>query len=164
MQYMKLTAEERDGLLAALADMPGKLEREFAPLSPTERRQRGPADAFSPLEHVWHLADLEVEGFGIRIRRLLAEHDPRLPDFDGAAVARERDYRSLSFAEGLARFAAARRANLEALRSVPPSAWSNSGWQEGVGMVSLCDMPSFLKQHDDAHRAEIRDWQAARRG
>jgi len=30
--------------------------------------------------------------------------------------------------------------------------------QEGVGTVSLCDMPAFMSQHDAAHRAEIEDW------
>ena len=42
---------------------------------------------FALVEQVWHLADLEREGFGERIRRLIAEEDPFLPDFDGAHLA-----------------------------------------------------------------------------
>jgi hypothetical protein len=29
--------------------------------------------------------------------------------------------------------------------------------------VSLCDMPAFLLQHDQAHRLEIEQWQRLRR-
>jgi len=27
-----------------------------------------------------------------------------------------------------------------------------------VGTVSLCDMPAFMRQHDQAHIAEIQEW------
>lgn len=35
------------------------------------------------------MADLEREGFGARLQRLLGEVDPFLPDFDGDRAARE---------------------------------------------------------------------------
>lgn len=53
----------------------------------------------------------------------------------------------------------ARRANLQRLRDVPNDSWGRSGVQEGVGAVSLCDMPVFLWQHDRAHRGEIQQWE-----
>jgi len=98
----------------------------------------------------------------VRIRRLRSELSPALPDFDGARIAAERDYKSLSFAEGLRAFEAARRANIETFRSLGPQDWTRSGTQEGVGAVSLCDMPELMRQHDEAHKAEIRDWQRFR--
>jgi hypothetical protein len=39
-----------------------------------------------------------------------------------------------------------------------------NGTQEGVGKVSLCDMPGFMSQHDSAHRGEIESWKRAVRG
>ena len=39
---------------------------------------------FALVEHAWHIADLEREGFGERVRRLIAEEDLFLPDFDGS--------------------------------------------------------------------------------
>ena len=51
-----------------------------------------------------------MEGFAERIRRLLTEENPALPDFEGARLARERDYRRRDPSEGLAAFARALRA------------------------------------------------------
>lgn len=156
---MKLNAIQRHELMASLAAMKTFLRRTFESLTPQEARAPGPAGAFSPVEQVWHLADLEREGFGLRIRRLQAEADPHLPDFDGTKVAHERNYRALCIAAGLRTFEAAREANIATLRALPPPAWLRSGTQEGLGIVSLCDMPSFMRQHDQAHIAEIREWQ-----
>ena len=158
MQYMKLTDVQREALMASLAGMKDYLREAFASLTPEEARVPGPAGAFSPVEQVWHLADLEREGFGLRIHRLQSEPNPRLPDFDGTKIALERDYRSLSLVAGLEAFEAAREANIAALHRVAPQDWARSGTQDGVGEVSLCDMPAFLQQHDQAHVAEIQEW------
>lgn len=155
MQYMKLNAIERQALLASLARMPEYLRRTFAGLSDVQWRKPGPRGTFAPVEQVWHLADLEREGFGVRIRRLLGEAAPHMPDFDGDRIARERNYRSLAPEQGLALFSAARAQNIAALHGLKGPAWLRSGTQEGVGAVSLCDMPAFMWQHDEAHRREI---------
>ncbi len=159
MQYMKLDAVEREELLAALAGMKTFIAETFAGLSTADAARPGAGGAFAPVEQVWHLADLEREGFGRRIQRLQAESNPQLPDFDGDAVAIARNYRSLSLSDGLRAFAQARDANLAALRALPAEAWFRRGTQAGVGEVSLCDMPVFMLQHDRAHIAEIMDWQ-----
>src|SRR6266853_1399608 len=86
--------------------MPDFLEASFGTVSPLEAATPGPNGAFSPVEHCWHLADLEREGYAVRIRRLLEEDNPGLPDFDGARIARERSYTSLSLAEGIDAFRA----------------------------------------------------------
>jgi DinB superfamily len=116
----------------------------------------GPAGGFCFLEQVWHLADLEREGYGLRIERILREDDPSLEDFDGDHVARERDYRSLSLSEGLARFASARERNIEVLGGLAPHQWERTASQEGVGPISLFDVPRMMAEHDASHRAEIR--------
>jgi hypothetical protein len=158
MQYMKLNDVERDELLRSLAGMSEFLTDAFARLTAEQARTPGPGGSFAPVEQVWHLADLEREGFGLRIRRLQTEEHPHLPDFDGEKVAQERDYRSLSLTEGLNAFEAARKANLAALQAVRAEQWTRGGTQEGVGEVSLCDMPAFLLQHDAAHKSEIEEW------
>lgn len=158
MQYMKLGETQRQEVMGALAGMKNFLREAFASLTPVETRTPGPVGAFSPVEQVWHLADLEREGFGVRIRRLRLETNPFLPDFDGAKIAQERNYRALSLAEGLLAFEAAREANLRTLETLSSEEWLRSGTQEGVGSVSLCDMPALLHQHDQAHVAEIEEW------
>jgi len=113
------------------------------------------AGGFCLLEHAWHMADLEREGFGVRLRRLLQETEPFLPDFDGDRAARERQYRARGLQVGIEAFAAARAANLALLRSLAPDAWTRAGTQEGVGHLTLADLPRMMLQHDRAHAAEI---------
>jgi hypothetical protein len=158
MQYMKLNTAQREELLASLNNMPDYLREIFAGLTEEQVRTPGPDETFSPVEQVWHLADLEREGFGARIQRLLFETEPYLPDFDGTRIAAERDYRSLCLEEGLLTFTEARRKNIAALPEIDSAMWSRSGAQEGVGSVSLCDIPNFMLQHDSAHKAEIEAW------
>jgi hypothetical protein len=104
------------------------------------------------------LADLEREGFWLRIRKLQSGQNPHLPDFDGDKIAKERDYRSLSLLAGLRAFEEAREANLSYFHTLSLEDWSKNGTQEGVGDVSLCDMPVFINQHDRAHVDEILAW------
>jgi len=163
MEYMRLEPLQQNELLDSLLGMPAYLQARFSGLSAEQIAAPGPGGLFSPVEQAWHLADLEREGFGQRIRRLLTESEPDLPDFDGAKVAADRGYRSLSLEEGMAVFAEARRTNVSILRSIEAGAWFRSGRQEGVGKVSLCDMPSFMSQHDAAHRHEIETWRAQHR-
>lgn len=72
-----------------------------------------------------------------------------------ARLARERAYRTLRFADGLAAFTQARFHNLTVLRSLPEDAWGRAGTQEGVGRVRLADLPRMMAEHDAGHRAEI---------
>jgi mannose-6-phosphate isomerase-like protein (cupin superfamily) len=149
-------------LLADLDGMPAFLAGRFGSLGADEGALPGPDGAFSPVEHCWHLADLEREGYGVRIERLLRETEPVLPDFDGARLAEERHYRAKTLADGVRAFGAARRANLAALRGLAPADWTRRGSQEGVGQVRLSDVPRMMADHDQAHRVEIDGWLANR--
>jgi hypothetical protein len=155
MRYTMLDPRERSALLDELASMPAFLRAALARLTPAQAVVRGPGGDFAPVEHVWHLADLERDGYALRIRRLLEDERPRLADFDGARVARERGYLALSLAEGLAAFEGARRENMSALRRIAGGDWDRAGTQEGVGTVSLCDVPALMVEHDRGHRQEI---------
>lgn len=141
--------------LEELARMPRDLERLAAELAGERERTRPPDGSFAFVEHVWHLADLEREGFAERIRLLRTEENPPLPDFDGARIARERDYRRLAVADGLEAFSKARAANLAALRSLSDAERSRAGTQEGVGRVMLGEIPARMLEHDRSHRGEI---------
>ena len=144
-------------LLAQLAALPPLLEAVGAALIPDTLRVGGPDGAYSFTEHVWHLADLEREGYGVRITRLLSELDPVLPDFDGDRIAREREYASADPDLGVRLFAAARARNVERLRSIPPATLARTGAQEHVGRVALADVPAMMARHDQMHAGEIAD-------
>lgn len=162
MRYMLMTATDQDALLEGLSAMPKFLDEALGGLTSAEALIED-ADGVSPVEQCWHLADLERDGYAVRIRRLLNETEPALPDFNGERVARERNYKSLSLEGGLAAFTRARTENLAALRRLTPSEWERRGTQEGVGSVGLCDIPLMMAEHDAAHRAEIEEWRSGRR-
>jgi len=151
-------------LLLTLESTPALLSRAAAALSSTEARRRPTAGGFSLVENVWHLADLERDGYGVRIRRILAEAEPALLNFDGERIARERAYQERDVDSGIVLFARARTQNLETLSRLTPSEWKRSGAQEGVGRISLEDIPRMMAEHDRAHGAEIASLFAEIRG
>jgi hypothetical protein len=156
---MRTTMTRRDfeTLLLTLESTPALLARAAASFSAGQERIRPARGGFSFVENVWHLADLEREGYGARIDRILAEENPALLNFDGERTARERAYQDRDVERGLAQFARARARNLERLRSVSGAAWERAGSQEGVGRVTLADLPRMMAEHDRSHGDEIAD-------
>ena len=158
VNYMRLDKNKQRDFLAGLTCMADFLEAAFADLTPQARVKNAADGSFSPIEHVWHLADLEQQGFAERIRRLLAEHEPELEDVAGARIAREGHYKQRSWSQGIAAFRNTRAANLEQLRGLDEAQWLRRGTQQGVGPMAMCDMPSLMAEHDDSHRTEIDQW------
>jgi hypothetical protein len=120
-------------LLLTLESTPALLARAAANLSAGDARRRPAEGVFSLVENVWHLADLEREGYGGRIGLILAEREPFLSDFDGDRIAQERNYQSRDLSKGLALFAAAREENLATLRSLSLSAWKRAASRSASG-------------------------------
>ena len=138
-----------------LASTPRRVAALFVSLEPELHRVRPDGQPFAFAEHLWHLADLETEAFQARLRRLMDENYPFLPDFDGAAAARHRDYLAKEPAEGLRRFAAARARTLELLDRVKAHEWDRAGEQQGAGELRLADLPARMLAHDRAHLEEL---------
>jgi hypothetical protein len=155
---------EFETILLTLESTPALLARAAAALSPSEARRRLDENCFSFVENVWHLADLEREGFGLRIRRILAEESPSLLNFDGGRLAREREYNERDVDRGLALFARARAQNLEILARLRRADWKRSGSQEGVGRITLADIPRLMAEHDRSHGADVAEILAIVRG
>ncbi|MCA1612335.1 MAG: DinB family protein [Acidobacteria bacterium] len=78
-----MNRRELETLLLTLESTPPLMARAARGLPASDARRRPAAGGFSLTENVWHLADLEREGFGVRIRRILCEDEPTLSNFDG---------------------------------------------------------------------------------
>lgn len=159
-----MTRRDLETLLLTLESTPALLSRAAEAFSARQARIRPCRGGFSFVESVWHLADLEREGYGNRIARILVEDNPALENFDGERTARERSYQDRDVARGIAAFTRARAANLEALRRAQGEQWDRSGSQEGVGKVTLADIPRMMAEHDRSHGDEIADLLALVRG
>jgi hypothetical protein len=113
-------------------------------------------DEFSLRENVLHLRDIDVEGYEVRITRILSELDPVFADVNGAALARERNYNAQPVAPALDAFAASRARSIARLRAIAPTDLQRTGELEGAGRVTLHDLLERWAQHDREHLEEMR--------
>jgi hypothetical protein len=137
-----------------LATFPDDLRR-IAEQVPAEQWTYRIGDTFALVEQAWHLADLEVEGYGERLRRILAEDSPVLPDFRGDLAAIERDYIHQPLTPALDRFATARANNLALIASATEEQQQRTGVQEGVGTVTFARVVEMMRAHDAGHASEL---------
>jgi AraC-like DNA-binding protein len=116
---------------------------------------RPPDGAFAFVEHVWHLAEIEIEAFQWRLAQLASEPAPWLPNFDGDRLARERRYLARDVAAGVRAFRRARMRTARELGRLRGAAWLRGGIQEHVGYVTLGELPERMLAHDRSHAAEL---------
>src|ERR671934_776615 len=93
--------QELADMIAFPAETPEPVRRLRDGFEGDELRARADDGSFSFVEHVCHLRDIEREGYGSRIEKILSEELPALEDLDGAALARERLYQDHGCQRGL---------------------------------------------------------------
>jgi hypothetical protein len=74
-----------------------------------------------------------------------------LDDFDGGKIATERDYNSQDLSSALGAFVTARSNNIDRMRQLEPERFERTATLEGVGCISLKDLLSLMREHDDGH-------------
>ena len=139
-----------------LAAMPEFLETALDIVSPELLRFKPSADAFSLVEHACHLRDLEREGYVVRVRRMIAEANPALEGFDGAAVARSRGYLAQDAKVAAQEFAAARRELLGMLAPLTQDDLAREATFDGE-RITFGDLIAMMVEHDRGHRDEIEE-------
>jgi len=140
--------------LHTLAETPVRLRDLFERMDPAKIRIKPNLSLFSPLEDVWHLYDIEREGYLVRIRRILTEESPILENLDGDRMAVERRYNDLELPAAVAGFSAARTESLGLLHGLPAEAWMRRGEFENrvIDLKTLIDM---MVEHDQGHLSSI---------
>jgi hypothetical protein len=151
-----MNSTDRQQLLAQLAHTPAQLAELIDGLPQDSVRVRQAPDEFSVVENVCHLRDIEVEGYAIRIRRLLTEDHPALTDIDGTRLAIEREYNRQDLQEALMTFTRARQENLSLLGKTSDSDFEREGELEGVGKINLEKLLEMICEHDEGHIDELR--------
>ena len=147
---------ELSDIIAFLEETPEAVRRLRDGLVADDLRMRADGGGFSFVETVCHLRDIEREGYGVRIERILNEETPGLPDLKGARLALERRYNEQGFDDGLEAFSQARARNLSALKSATEEQLSRRGVLEGAGEITLAGLVSLMYEHDRGHREELR--------
>jgi len=146
---------------AALAEFPAALEQHYA-LFPAEFVHWAPgswdgvpSEAFTAIEQVCHVRDIEVEGYQVRFRRTLDEDTPLLASIDSEAVARQRDYGHADARQALADFRDARARTLKLLHGLDAGQLARRAVFEGYGPVTLRGLVHYLCSHDQQHLAGL---------
>ena len=150
--------------IAALSEMPDNLKNRLGNLSDAQLRFKPDGGYFSILENIWHLRDIEIEGYGIRLQRLLAEQHPRLPDLNGGQLARERHYNQQALQPALNEFIQARQANLTILEKLTATQLGRTGYLEPLGEITVGRLLELWVEHDRGHIRELEKLWTATRG
>ena len=144
-------AEDFAGRIAALAAMPSKL-KDIVAMIPRDAWTRRPGNGgFSLLEHVCHLRDIDEDGYRERVGRILTEERPSLPDIDGDALARERDYQSQDLEAALSAFAAARWQISARLAKLTPEERRRTGLMAAIREITIDGVVGAMMAHDSEH-------------
>ena len=150
-----------DATFAALAAFPAALEKHFA-LFPAQfvhwtppSWDGVPSEAFTAIEQVCHVRDIEIEGYQLRFRRTLTEDQPSLASIDSETLALQRNYGGSDAAQALGEFRAARAETLTLLRALDASQLRRRALFEGYGPVTLAALVHYLCSHDQQHLAGL---------
>ena len=147
---------DKQQVLAQLSRTPIQIAEMVKSLSPASVVVRPSPDEFSVVENVCHLRDIEVDGYAVRIRRLLTESNPMLADIDGAKLAIDRDYNRQDLQTALTTFKNAREANLSTLHNAAPDDFDREAELQGVGKINLARLLEMMCEHDEGHLDELR--------
>lgn len=145
--------------LDSLRAMPGRFEALYRSVPADHRAWTPdswggiPGERFSALGQLCHLRDIEIDGYHLRFRRVLAETEPALESVDGYALADSRRYGEADEEEALAAFRAARHTTLELLGGLDEAALRRGCTFDEFGRLSLEGLIRVLCSHDAQHLA-----------
>jgi len=142
-------------VLASLGRTPELIKEMLSSVPQSSWSARPLAGEWSFAENLCHLRDLEREGYGVRIIRILEEEKPFLPDFDGGRIAMERNYLAEDAGQALEDFAAARAGNVARLSQLDSGSLARTATLEGSGVITLRKLMDFIQEHDSKHLDDL---------
>jgi hypothetical protein len=142
--------------LRQLDEMPSFVASCAREIGVARSAQRPAPGAFSLIENVCHLRDVDREGYAIRVARMAEEVLPDLADVDGSALAKARNYQSQELDRALQQFARERRHALEAARLASRQDLERRATWGAFGVVTLAEVLQQWISHDEDHRVELR--------
>jgi DinB superfamily len=146
--------------LESLAAFPPVLEAFFRSVPPHGRHWRPlswdgiPSERLTAVEQVWHVRDVEIEGYRVRFARTLTETTPDLPDLPGELMAQERGYAKADPELALRDFADARATTIRTIRALTETDLRRPAIFEGR-TTTLAGLVHFLASHDCQHLAGL---------
>jgi uncharacterized damage-inducible protein DinB len=112
------------------------------------------AEAWSILEVVCHLYDLEREDFREHLDFILHRQDEQYHAIDPQSWIKERNYNEQNFAEMQEKFFAERQKSFEWLKGISGADWDTT-YTSPYGSVSAGEMFSCWIAHDNLHIRQL---------
>jgi hypothetical protein len=153
--------------LSALAAFPSQLAAHYAAIPDAFRHwapsswEGVPSEAFTAIEQLCHVRDIEIEGYHVRFRRTLEERNPTLASIDSEPLAIARAYGMADAAKVLAEFKAARAQTMEIISSLSDAQLARTALFEGYGPLTMRSLIHYLCSHDQQHLAGLQ-WLAGK--
>ncbi len=141
--------------LAKLSATPLRVAELIDGLSEEQLSWKPSADLFSMRESIWHLRDIDVEGYERRIRLILEQDGPTLPDVNGGKLARERNYNAQPIDPALTELAIVRASSVERLSGCSDKELERTAEMDGTGIVTLRRLLELWMRHDAEHLADM---------
>jgi hypothetical protein len=111
-------------------------------------------DGWSVVEVMCHLRDYE-ELFFRRARMILETDNPKLPGYDQAELARERDYAHQDLAAAFQEYVDTRQQYLNLLTSLDENQWQRTGIHPETSDITLLELAMNIGLHDVNHIEQI---------
>jgi hypothetical protein len=109
-----------------------------------------PSESFSAIEQICHLRDIEIEGYHVRLQRMLEEENPTLPSIDGYVLAEKFRYSEADPAEVLESIRTARGQTMKLIRNLTKDQFRRTGFF-GNDQITVKGLIHYLCSHDQQH-------------
>ncbi len=121
-----------------------------------------PSEAFTAIEQLCHVRDIEIEGYHVRFRRTLQERTTTLASIDSEPLAIEHCVRHRRCGEGAGRIPPGTRADDgNHLLSLSDAQLARTAVFEGYGPLTMRSLIHYLCSHDQQHLAGLQ-WLAGK--
>lgn len=141
-------------MISSLAAFPDELGRMLQGYSVDALKRPASDGGWGVIENLGHLRDWE-EIYLSRVKTILAEDHPNLPEYDDQLWEIEHDYRGQDPAKVLERLRGQRQQLVDILHTIPAEAWARSGQIGAEPNVTLADIVQGIQLHDVEHARAI---------
>ena len=148
-------------VIAKLSAVPDQVENLVLGLSEEQLSWNPPAGMFSLRENILHFRDIDVEGYLERVRLILDEDHPMLPDVDGARLAKKRNYNAQPIQPALEDLRAARATSVARLKCCSDQDLDRQAEMQGIGTINLRRLLELWMEHDAGHLADMAELRRA---
>ena len=141
--------------IATLVLTPQQAEALIRGLTEEQLSWRASESSFSLRENVLHLRDIDIEGYEQRVRLILDQECPMLPDVDGGRLAVVRNYNAQPVPPALEDLRRSREASVERLKACSEAELERKAEMQGVGVITLRRLLELWMEHDRDHLADM---------